>query len=642
MSSTRWAAPVLASLLIIGGLLYVLLDQGGEPKTQPEDPQPELTDDPPDPEEEAAEIATPEAPEEAVEDKPESEEPDRQYRPLLKNGGWKISGRLVEVPEDDLGLDLPSYPNATPLRGVSVRLKPHPRHPTDDPIAVHERITGADGTFEYSGIPGDAWLRIEIDAPERVYRTLSFQLGSPDATAHKELGDLPLEIGTDLTVRLVDEQGGPIRKGTILINAHSSNPRRSQRIRNLRIYESRRKAIEKEPGVYVLERAARGQLYAEANAPGFSPADRTSFDSPLTEDLVIELEPGHTIAGRVVDLDGNPIVAARLEAGSSSSPDKTKSDEEGYFLLDGLSAGSHRVRCKAKGYVESSKSDVETGTEDLEFQLIPAAEIIGRVIDKKTGEPIAGIAIGAMQDDTRSFRSSNGTTTKEDGTFRLDGISAGAYRIYVNSEAHALYMSEAPFDLVAQETRDVGDIELTEGLSVTVAVVAEGSDDPVEGADVALRIQAQLNSRVPMPSRSAKTGKDGRGTITGLSPGMYIVAVTHKKFLGKQPEPIEVTDEESQEFQFSLEPGGTIAGRILDRRGKPISGATVRLNVQLMDNNDWQRLNQNFNNLFNTTFSRKQLYKFDTQDLRLPKRRLVTGKQDHFDVGVNADGDSVV
>ncbi|MEM9604305.1 MAG: hypothetical protein AAGA11_15670 [Pseudomonadota bacterium] len=49
-----------------------------------------------------------------------------------------------------------------------------------------------------------------------------------------------------------------------------------------------------------------------------------------------------------------------------------------------------------------------------------------------------------------------------------------------------------------------------------------------------------------------------------------------------------------------------------------------------------------FNGLFNTTFDRGQLYAFDTRDLRLSNRKLVSGRPSHFDVGTNADGEPVL
>ncbi len=49
-----------------------------------------------------------------------------------------------------------------------------------------------------------------------------------------------------------------------------------------------------------------------------------------------------------------------------------------------------------------------------------------------------------------------------------------------------------------------------------------------------------------------------------------------------------------------------------------------------------------FNNIYGTSFSRRHMYKYDTQDFRLNNKVLVLGRSNHFDVGINADGDPVM
>ena len=184
-------------------------------------------------------------------------------------------------------------------------------------------------------MPGDVWLRLEIDEPHSAFRALSFRLGEAREEGVKEFGDFPLAPAQRLALQLVGPTGAPIRKGSVLVNATSDNPRSSSRLRSIGIHESRRRAMERQDGLYVLERALSGSMYLTASAPGHSPSGRVEFESPLEDrPLKVELEAGHTIAGQVLTLDGQPIVRAELVGGLASTSERTRSDESGEFLFD--------------------------------------------------------------------------------------------------------------------------------------------------------------------------------------------------------------------------------------------------------------------------------------------------------------------
>lgn len=49
-----------------------------------------------------------------------------------------------------------------------------------------------------------------------------------------------------------------------------------------------------------------------------------------------------------------------------------------------------------------------------------------------------------------------------------------------------------------------------------------------------------------------------------------------------------------------------------------------------------------FDNLYGTSFSKKQLYAYDTDNLDRNNERLILGRQGHFDLGINGNGDAVM
>lgn len=592
---TKLIIALSISLVAVIGIIFVLVQESG-PGAQSTDPgTPELTE-PVENLEEEVPVETVSAPKKTRAREAPAPEALRTFRPLLAVGGWKLTGRIVRVEEEALGGEGPQLPGAEPVAGVRVRLKPHPRHPTDNPIAVHERVTGRDGLFEFAGVPGDAWLRIEIDERSSAYRTLSFRMGDPGAEGHKDLGDVPIEPGTRLSFHVEGPGGAPVDKGTILVNVASSNPRRSQRLRGLGISESRRRAAEQGEGVYVLDRAASGDMYAEVKAPGHSPSGRINFSSPLDEPLVVALEEGYTIAGVVIDLDENPIVAAELETGPSGNRDRIKSDEEGRFLFDGLGPGEHSIRAKAEGYVEIRERNVPTGTDDLQFKLAPEAIVVGKVLAQDGGEAVPEATVTIREQTTRS---SHRADSREDGSFEIRGVPEGTFTVTVDHASFAPRSVEEPITLEIGARHDAGSILLAEGLEATGRIVETESEAPVTGAEVDFRLQGGGSSS-SIASRKVTSDAEGLYVAKGLSEGTYAVTVKSKGYLDGKPQVVTIAEDGERSFDFTLELGSAIEGKVADPDGKPISGVTVRPNVSMMPGGDWSELNENFNNIFNT------------------------------------------
>jgi len=110
-------------------------------------------------------------------------------------------------------------------------------------------------------------------------------------------------------------------------------------------------------------------------------------------------------------------------------------------------------------------------------------------------------------------------------------------------------------------------------------IVRNAADDkPLARARV-----VAVSDAIPEP-RAAITGSDGRYTFTDLPAGAYTVSATRTGFAamaygqGRSLAGTPVTVAAGQHvgnIDFSLAPGGAIAGRILDEDGSPFAGALV-------------------------------------------------------------------
>src|SRR5262245_50107361 len=253
------------SLLLVAGLFFFLLPPrdpaGGGAGATPESGtavEPAARPAPADP-----------APRIAVRKKepaPRKKEAAPREDPPPPGGGWTLSGRIVRLAAGAAAADAPGAA-VVPAEGASVHLKPHPRrNKPGEAISPRTRKTGPDGRFEFSGVPAKMHLRFEVDEPSSAQLTLSFRLSDPDTQSRKELGDILIEPGADLTVHLVGPRGEPVEKATILMNKDSSNPKRSAYLEQIGFSESRRELTEKGKGVYLLERVALGSFHLDARA----------------------------------------------------------------------------------------------------------------------------------------------------------------------------------------------------------------------------------------------------------------------------------------------------------------------------------------------------------------------------------------
>jgi hypothetical protein len=107
-----------------------------------------------------------------------------------------------------------------PVEGVKVRLKSRGAGIEEALLAHLPRLqaTRPDGRFEFEGVPVGVWLRLEIDEPSSALRAFNFALHLEGAR-RRELGDIALEPGTDLVVKLLGQEEQPIEKGHVLVSA---------------------------------------------------------------------------------------------------------------------------------------------------------------------------------------------------------------------------------------------------------------------------------------------------------------------------------------------------------------------------------------------------------------------------------------
>lgn len=243
---------------------------------------------------------------------------------------------------------------------------------------------------------------------------------------------------------------------------------------------------------------------AAESAQGNDRFGRARIDhvGPGTLDLVLELQPPSTLSGRVVDGNGDPIPACRVQASLSPGGNlanflsaQTLQDDvdnpDGHFEISDLEAGTWRLVATSRGFARPEAQVLEIGhaeqIEGIEIVLLPAARVSGRVLDPD-GNPVEDaqvaqrIDIANLQELTLDNGSRPEARSREDGTFDLRGLPIGTLSLVANSphfaesEAFTAELASAEHleDVVltlrrgARITGEVFDVEgeLSEGTTV--------------------------------------------------------------------------------------------------------------------------------------------------------------------------------
>lgn len=266
-------------------------------------------------------------------------------------------------------------------------------------------------------------------------------------------------------------------------------------------------------------------------APGSRAWSADIADLPRQDGvLVAALAIGRVIQGRVLDPDGRPLPAARVEARAAHAEDVAdpeamvgwersqapelavgRADEQGAFALRGLGAGPYAVHAFLAGF--GVPIDGQRGAtvvpeplpgSSVNLTLWPLYEARIRVVDDATGEPLRFATIAAdVVEDEHWGRASDG-----DGRRRASGRAPGSALLGEGTARTTLYRrsQEAPrhdvqFSIVAHGYPKT---------QVWVAAARVGTAEPMEVRvrRAATELLAKVTLRLVLPGeRRGPTGR---------------------------------------------------------------------------------------------------------------------------------------
>ena len=398
------------------------------------------------------------------------------------------------------------------------------------------------GAFQLTGPTSQTWL--EVVAKGYLPRTEWLSLELARAGSRLDLALSPLSS----LEGVVQEQGTP-RAGVTVWAEFTEGLRRGERTAVTLTDGNGRFRLECSEGL----RRVVAVTPAGVTVPG--PEVRVAVGE-ARKDLVLELGDLGAVAG-VVRREGSPLAGAALTLVNAFSEDLVGSTSallDGRFSFPGVPVGRYLVQVRVGAFSTiAGPVDHRDDGQPWVIDVPPGLVLEGRV------EPAeAGVAVRWRTGDWAGPASQ--TTTAPDGTFRFEGVPAGALLIDAEGPqgaATATGQAGAPVLLRLERGRVMVRVVDQSGASVTDAVVTARSEETGAVRRYVLAApEGVFQLELPRGRGLLLAEVQGRGRTAG-----QVVTVAGA--------PVEVT--------LPLAVTNPVLGRVVDRQTRlPLQGARVR------------------------------------------------------------------
>jgi hypothetical protein len=339
-----------------------------------------------------------------------------------------------------------------------------------------------------------------------------------------------------LLVKVVGEAGEPVPGARVLVAAPSLWPARvaetgadgSVRIGGL------------DQGTYAL-RAVKGSKVSviELGVPVARGEEKA---------VELRLAPGVIIAARIVDaLEGEGIARARVtlaEGGLSPFPIEGLTDKQGRVMLGPIARGSASLAARADGFVAKAAVRIEDPPPaEVKVALLKGGALIGRIVDTR-GYAVDGAIVRVVGTDLE------GMPIDEDPT-------RASFR-----DAHFTSALAGPRPLLP-----AGELGVMPG---PVPAIPRG---PL--AALALAGNPLVPGGAPPPDEPWVSARDGTFKAAPIPPGRVRALVRHPQYVEAMSDVVTLVSEKESRVDIVLSRGGTLEGRVVDTRGRPVPGAHV-------------------------------------------------------------------
>jgi len=219
------------------------------------------------------------------------------------------------------------------------------------------------------------------------------------------------------------------------------------------------------------------------------------------------------------------------------------------------------------------------GIDNAQLVLPAPAKIQGRVVEAETNLPRAQVRLVVAPDKARPGSAlAAEAISREDGTFTIDALDEGTYRVIVAPES-------IPDDLRARETvLTVGPgetmelvVELEKPAILAASIVDERSGEPIKGADISVVKVFEDGSKEGFVTLLT-TDAEGAAKLEMIAADYLVTFVSRDGYKGESPnETLILKPGQTANVTISLVPVEKITGIVTDSGGRPVPGARVEV-----------------------------------------------------------------
>ncbi|MBV9185547.1 MAG: carboxypeptidase regulatory-like domain-containing protein [Acidobacteria bacterium] len=350
--------------------------------------------------------------------------------------------------------------------------------------------------------------------------------------------------------------------------------------------------------------------------------------------VVVTVDRGISVSGRVVRPDGTPVSLAVVDAPTMFAPRTADTNADGTFTLNGLAAGPAVLTAHSiDGNLSSPPVTVTAPAKDVTITIPRGARIEGRVLDRATQQPVTDFAVSLPARSQRPFVATTARDEKpihaDDGSYAIDNVPPGAVDLTVRANG---YVTGARGDINAEDGKTVTgiDIQLDRGATISGRVTSHGT--AIAGAEVRQASQQRGPQAGPQMGGGVTTDADGLYKLDGIAEGARLIEFHKTGFITAQ-KPVDVKSGKDVQLDAELDPGHELRGRVADRSGRGVAGANIRAtgvgerrfdNMIVSDSDGSFVLAGLADGRYQVTAQKEGMVSADASDVDLPQTRPLT------------------
>lgn len=482
--------------------------------------------------------------------------------------------------------------DGTPVPGASVKFR------TADWRRDGDAWSGPDGTFEVRVGGGD---RGSLRAIHELHGSALTTIDAP-ASGTADAGDMKIARSGSIEGSVLEADGKPLA-GVVVMAGPEDNA-----------FDESGWARPAADGSFRVAGIRPGRVHVSVLLDDVPRHGARLLEQRLPEGQRVVVEPdratrveiralkrdGATLRGRVT-LAGRPSPGARISVfparrGARGPRFETLSrwmanaDTSGRYEIDGVPDGPARVRVtcftpgseRADSPTMSVRMELETSiprapSAELDLAL-PAGEIRGRALRRGTKAPVADAAVTSFPSDATDVEGGDPpavTRTEVDGSFRVQGLSSGRYRVTIVPRPESECASANLDGIEVADGTTTVDVELPSPGSARIELLNLEGQPITEGYAWLVPAPGDANGRA---SGSWQSDSDGIAIARSVAPGRYYARTNPRGGAAAAlSEFADVREGEETRFVVRLVPGTALRVHPRDGEGTLVEWAQVDL-----------------------------------------------------------------